>query len=87
MLQIKAFDKPVVVNGFTYYDSHSRIFNIIRLPAVMKYLFPQIKKRKLQFEIRCFPTMAEARKYLETASEVPLIINLFDRPEAEEGRI
>jgi hypothetical protein len=77
----KAFTEPVVLTGFTYWDSHSRIFNIIRLPAMMKYLYPAIRKRKLQFEIQCFPNKEELRKYLEENNEVPIILNLYSRPE------
>jgi hypothetical protein len=81
LLQIKAFSEPIIVKGFTYYDSHSRIFNIIRLPAVMGYLFPQIKKRKIRFEIRCFPNSKELRDYLDNTSDIPLLLNLYERDE------
>ena len=79
LLQIRAFTEPIVLEGFTYYDSHSRAFCIVRFPAMMKYLFPQIKKRKIRYEIRCFPGSEELKKYLDTTTDVPLIINLFAR--------
>lgn len=79
LLQIKAFSEPIVLKGSTYYDSHTRIFNIIRLPAHIKHLFPQVQKKKIKFEIWCFPNSEALRKYLEENPDVPLILNLFER--------
>ena len=47
LLTIKAFSDTIIVDGFTYYDSHSRVFSILRMPAVMKYLYPLMKKQKI----------------------------------------
>jgi hypothetical protein len=79
LLSIKAFTDTIVVKGYTYYDSHSRLFNIIRLPAIMGYLFPQLKKRKIRFEIKCFADKQQLKEYLETTNNVPLVLNLFER--------
>lgn len=81
LLQIRAFTEPIVLKGFTYYDTHARAFNILRFPAIVKYLFPQIQKRKIKFEIRCFPDIEELRKYMENISDPPLIVNLLAREE------
>jgi hypothetical protein len=81
ILEIKAFSDTITVEGFTYYDSHSRLFNILRMPAVMKYLFPHMKKKKLKFEIRCFPNNQKLKEYIDSTQNVPLVLNLFEREE------
>ena len=85
LLEIKAFSDEICMDGNTYYDSHSRLFNIIRLPAMIKHLYPHIQRKKLKFEIRCFPDKESLRKYLETHNNVPLIVNLFEREEEIRG--
>ena len=81
VLEIKAFSQEICLEGKTYYDSHSRLFNVIRLPAMIKHLYPHIQRKKMIFEIRCFPDKQSLAKYLETHSNIPLIVSLFEREE------
>lgn len=77
-LRIRAFDKPISVRGRSYWDSHAKMFNMIRLPAVMGLLFPQMRKRKIEFEVLCFPSKEELHRYLDAAREIPLLVNLSE---------
>lgn len=86
LLEIKAFSDMIVLEGFTYYDSHSRLFNIVRLPSVTAHFFPNIRKRKMKFEIRCFPTKETAKEYLDKIQSPPLILQLFERPDELERK-
>lgn len=81
LLEMRAFSEMIVLEGLTYYDSHSRLFNIVRLPSVSAHLFPNMRKRKMRFEIRCFPTIQTAKDYLDTLQSPPLILQLFERPD------
>lgn len=81
ILELKAFSEPIQLNGVTYYDTHSRMFNIIRMPAIIRHLFPQVKKNKLKFEILCFPDNQKLKEYLDTSEKIPLVLNLFERKE------
>jgi hypothetical protein len=72
-------EKGIVLEGFSYYDTRSRMFNIIRLPAFLKHFFTDIKRQKLKFEIRCFSDMKHLKEYLETSKEVPMLLNLYER--------
>jgi len=83
LLLIKAFTEKAVVRGFTYYDSHAKIFSIIRLPVKMSSLFPQIIRKKLQFEIKCFPNKEQLEEYIKTTNDVPLLLNLYDRDDGK----
>lgn len=80
--QLKAFDDTIEVEGFTYYDNYSRSFCIFRLPAVMKHLFPQLKKSKCFYKCRCPPTFEKLDTIIERlkqSSEVPIILSLYER--------
>jgi len=81
LLEIKTFKDEVILEGYTYYDSHSRAFNIIRLPAAFKVLYPEFRKHKVKFEIRCFPSKKSLLEYLENNQDIPLIVNLLSREE------
>jgi hypothetical protein len=79
ILEIKAFSEAIILSGCTYYDCHSRIFNVIRIPAAIKKLYPQIQRKKLKFEIRCFPNKQSLSDYLKQHDTVPLMVSLFER--------
>jgi hypothetical protein len=79
LLEICAFSEGMSVTGVTYYDEHSRAFCIIRLPARIRELYPQIRHRKIRFEIHCFPNIKMLKDHIEKTNSVPLIINLFAR--------
>jgi hypothetical protein len=81
MLEIRAFSEEICLDGNTYYDSHSRLFNVIRLPAAIKHLYPHIQRKKMKFEIRCFPDKESLENFLETHNTIPLVVSLFEREE------
>ena len=80
-LELKTFKNEVVLERYTYYDSHSRAFNIIRLPSVIKTMYPEFRKHKVKIQIRCFPSKESLLEYLTNNTEVPLVLNLLSREE------
>lgn len=81
LLDIKAFTEPVKVEGKTYYDCHSRMFSIIRLPAIIRTLYPQFKRNKVIYDILCFPDKRKLIEHIENSGNVPLVVELFKRPD------
>jgi hypothetical protein len=75
LMEIKAFEEAVEVTGKTYYDSHSRYFSVIRMPATLKHLFPRRKKQKTGYRIVCFPDKESLIEYLKTNNTLPLLLS------------
>lgn len=81
LLNIKAFSESVKVEGKTYYDCHSRMFSIIRLPAIIRTLFPQVARNKIIYDILCFPNKEKLQEHIDKSGTVPLILELYERPQ------
>ena len=79
LLEICAFSEGTIVTGVTYYDEKSRAFTIIRLPALIRDLYPRLKHQKVRFEIHCFPNREMLKDFIENSNGIPLVINLFAR--------
>jgi len=80
-LSVAAFEEPINVKGKTYYCSSARMFNILRLPAVLGHLFPQLKRQKISYEIKCFPDLKSFKQVVEGLEEAPLILSFKKREE------
>jgi hypothetical protein len=78
IMSIRAFQDNIFLTGSTYYDSHSRFFNMIRLPAMVKHLFPLMKKKKLRFHLHCFPTMEKLREFVQEKEHPPMLLEFSD---------
>lgn len=76
LLYLPSFNEPVCLEGKSYWDSHSKIWSLIRIPAKIKMLYPQLTKEKLKFEIRCFPNKQKLQEHLEKAMTTPMLLNL-----------
>lgn len=80
LLSIMAFSEPVKLGGSAYYDCNSRMFSLIRLPAKIRTLYPKIKRNKIIHNILCFPDRKKLKEYLDNSGTVPLILELYERP-------
>lgn len=76
-MEMKAFEEPLEIKGKTYYDTPSRNFSIIRLPATAMNLFPKLKKSKTEYKIVYFPDKKSLLEYLMNNETLPMLLSFI----------
>lgn len=75
LIYVPCFEEPVLLEGKTYWEAHSRIWSTVRIPSIIKKLYPALMKEQLRFQLRVFKNQDQVMDFLKTSKNTPMLLS------------